>query len=224
MYIFTSGEMLSESIRRVYLQALANSHTARAGVEQLVQMSLDMQQGRFQEVLDRYDSLPPQMRTERTALLYRLLAAWNVGEEPYSAAVDAFHLHFPHDPSLHLNALEYFVSQNEFAKAYDSIDEIQAAVGDDAYLDVLRARVAWREGSLDAAKQHATAAIQSEPDLRQAYEELLRVSLATREYADAVKVLSTMKRHTQTTVDLQPDQFSEFLQSQEYKDWVSTRE
>jgi tetratricopeptide (TPR) repeat protein len=233
MYILTTGEMLSDSVRRMYLQALANHLKASAGLgqngsaesnRQFTQMSVDMQRGRFQEVLNRYESLTPQMQAERTVLLYRLMAAWNVDAEAYAEAVDAFCAHFPHDPSLHLNALDYFVKKRQFAKAYESIDEIQAAVGDDAYLHVFRAMVAQREGKLDAAELHAKTAIELEPDLPEAHEELLRIFVTTKAWANAVRVLSAMEQQTNMTPDLQTNEFSDFVQSQEYKDWVSERE
>jgi len=111
--------------------------------------------------------------------------------------------------------------------AQSLIDRVEKNLGYDSYLDFLRASVSLRQQDHASTLGYLERAIESEPDYEPAYGEKLRVLTMQKKYDKAVEWLDTMceklKREPAELVLLTPE-YSEFMQSNEYRQWRKLKE
>ena len=74
-----------------------------------------------------------------------------------------------------------------------SIDRLDQSLGGDAYLDVLRTTMYIEKGDLDAAHRSALRATTREPSLPDGQWALVNVSLAKKDFAETVRVLTHIR-------------------------------
>ena len=118
----------------------------------------------------------------------------------------------------------HFVSQR-FDEALESLDRLEAAVGRDSQLDVLRASVYIAQRDFDSAKTSIDGVIEKQPDMEHAYWVAATISLRARKFGETTRLLDRIRqRFDADTTDLTKlAEYSEYVASPEYKSWVNAR-
>src|SRR5690606_14929706 len=126
LYIYISGELFSETLRRFALplaQMQQNSEAKNAehlaDLERIQEMRQLFQSGRFREVLSSYDKLPEYQKREKVMLLMRQQAAVNVSDAELSRAIEDFRTYHADDPSVMFLSIDYFLVKQEYEKALE---------------------------------------------------------------------------------------------------------
>jgi len=190
------------------------------------QMIDAMKQGQYRQVLDTYGRLPSSLQKEKYFLLLRIKAAIEVGDEEYSATIKDFRTWHPKDPCLDLICFDQLLIEERYDDALDSVDRLDAAVGPDPYLDVMRANVKTEQNQFAAAKQLAAKAIEADGTLVDAYWALLAVSLAEKDFDETGRLLEAMEEKFLLEVgqvQYMPE-FAEYVKSPQYRKWLTSRE
>jgi hypothetical protein len=235
IYIFATGEHLSETLRRMFLQMSAELNRSflerLSGKEQLMMKHLDdmqsitaaLREGDPRRALKVYHRLPAELQREKTLLVFRVMAASTAqDEDELVAAVEMMREHHPEDACLDLMSIDYYLGRQDFDKALAAIDRLDAAVGTDPYLDVTRANVALLDNDFAQAQQLALGVIEEQPDLADAYWVMITVGLKEHDHA---KTLEWLKRLDQTLpmewfdLSAQAD-YAEFVKTPEYTAWL----
>jgi tetratricopeptide (TPR) repeat protein len=238
LYIFTSGEWSSETLRRGWVTAIAEQSPAAqlgrlAGVEsdfaraqpQITAMNALAREGKYQEALATSLQLPPSVQSMKSILLQRMAFAHRVGPRELDEAVAAFARQFPDDPGLSLLLIESYRTAGKYDQALSAVERVRQAVGEDALLDWMRAGILLDKGEWPGARAAAESAIAREPQLAQPYWTLVDISVYEKKYADAVRVLTALEAATgQRVEDLdQQEGFADFVRSDEFKRWKASR-
>jgi MFS family permease len=161
IYVFASGEFLTDTCRRASLPLLA--HGDKVAVAKLLtaesdyvkslptveQLGASVAEGNDEQALAIYKQLPASVQKDKTIMLVRLKAAAAMGPDSseYQRALDEMKELIPNDPCLHLLLGDYYVAAREFAKAHACIQALREATGGDDYLDALDAHITSFEGS-----------------------------------------------------------------------------
>jgi hypothetical protein len=236
VYIFTNGELLSQTARRAFLTAMLRQAQIPAARLQGAELEFHLhfkkvelmnelaRAGKHAEVLKLYDQLPPELQRDKNVLLTRLRAAQAVGGAEYSEAIENFRAFHPNDPCVDLFAITYYVQKREFKQALAMIDHIEGAVGPDAYLDVLRANVHLEAGDPAAARKAAEAALTAEPMLADAHWALVGVSLQEKKHGETLDRLREIERRLAPKF---PDfaslpDYADFVKSPQYQEWIKS--
>lgn len=237
IYVFLSAEDLSTTFRRFYVAMLAENDrslleklsgkTAELAnhMDEFQAMGTRIRTGQFREALDIYESLPEVLKTEKAVLILRYQAAVGVGSAETIQAVREFKKHYPDDACIDFLSIDLHASTGDFDQALECVDQVEKSVGDDPYLNVLRASCLVAAKRYEAAKQAANAAVEAEPDLIQAYWTLVTISLETKDFEEVTRLLDRIAANFEIEFyDLtQVPEYAEYVKSPEYEKWLESR-
>jgi predicted Zn-dependent protease len=234
IYIYISGELLSETFRRAALplaQEASKSFIERLtaaeseyvkNVDQLAKMAELMHQGRHAEVLATYAQLPEVLRREKGTLLMRYQAAAKVGEAELLKVVEDFRGYHPDDVCLDFLLIDYHILRKEYDEALGAIDRLDASVGGDPHLNLLRADSVYRQGDTAKAFDLVRQANAADPEAIDPYYTLLGLTVLEKDHE---KTLAALKRiESRFGVDLsgvaQSPDYEEFRKSPQGQEWT----
>jgi tetratricopeptide (TPR) repeat protein len=231
VYPFMAGELLSESLRRVYLMAALEkapeAGKKRTGRERGVMDNMPrfqrihrlLDEERYQEAMDELSRLPPAVLAEKSFQLIRLKALMRLGEPRYQRALRAYEKAFPEDAVMDLLALDDARLDDKPEERMRVLDRLDRKVGD-PYLHYLRAEVKLQQDDVPAAKRFLLRAIQGDPTLYEPYMELLSLTIGEGDYAQAILVLEGLERGVGADVMRLEVSDAGFLASPEYREWL----
>lgn len=233
VFVFTAGEDLSQSMRKLYLMVAADADVGLldrlmgkereilAHAKALKAMNDARREGRHADFLALYDELPAALKAERVFLLARIAAASALGDEKrWLRAIEDFERALPGDPTLDLVSVDGFLLRKEYDKALASADRLDARVAD-PYLEFWRGSILLMKGDRQGAKRRLRAAIAREPTLADPYWTLIDLAQQDGEFAAVAELLTAVERDAGVELrDLEEvPEFAAFVRSKEYPAW-----
>lgn len=238
LYVYLSGEMISQTFRRMYIPTAA--HESRGIVARLTglsgpekefvenfpkfeQMAKALREQKFQAVVDTYNQLPAPLKKDKTFLLLRFQAAQGLDEKTYAAAIEDFRTFHPSDPCVDMLSIDYFLLKKQYPRALECIDRLDKAVGGDPYINVLRAGLYLEQGNLDEAERNARRAIEQEPTLSGGYMTMVTVSARKKHYDETLAMLKTLHDKFRVRFDdlAGSEALTDFVKSPQYQEWLA---
>jgi hypothetical protein len=233
-YMFLSGELISQSVRRLYIPVAAqvsrglhrrlegNERAFMNNLPRFEQMTTEVRNGRPAEALKIYRQFPPELQKDKNLLLIRLQAAQEVNDEEYGRAIEDFRATHPDEACVELVSIGYYLLVKDHARALACVDRFEKALGGDPYLDVTRANIRTEAKQYDVAKEDARRAIARDPTLQDAYWSLVTISLQERKFADTATLLKQLEDRFRIPFGdmTQLPVFAEFVRSDEYRGWI----
>lgn len=234
MHIFLSGEFLSTTMKRTLLPVAASLNRSLiqklTGQNQLfVQHQADvlkMVQAAPQNPVDAlrlFHALPPELQRDKSLLLVRLAAAQAAGnDEECQQTLTDFRRYHPDEACVDFLSIDYFITRKEYADALTAIDAVNRAVGGDSMLDVMKANLLIELDRVDEASTLVLAAIDTEPDLVDAWWLLVSVDLKRKDFEKVLERLKQIdERFEIEWNDLsQEPGYAEFAGSPQYQQWL----
>lgn len=239
-YPLASGELVSETVRRLYLAAVTHANRGivdrllgkdQAFVEHLGDMNrmiANNREGKLAETLKIFDALPEALKGEKIFQLLRYGAAQGIGDDAkYLEAIQDFASRFPGDPATDFLLIDghFMTKPPQPEKSLECVDRLDKTLGGDAYTKVLRGNILTVMKREDDALAAFQAAVAAEPDLRPAYDGLLNTALALKRFNVVAEGLDALTSVFKVEIaDLSEiDEFAEFLASPEGKQWTKDR-
>ena len=243
MFTFATGEMLSQSMRRMFLslgvrtepgiserltawEKLYAQHGSR-----VVSISNDVQQGRFEQALSTYRQLPTELKQDRTIQLLGLIAARGIGGDEYVAMLDEVRKDNRGGTAGDLFSIEYFRLKGQQEECLGCIERLDEAVGGDPYLTYLRGTIFFEGARYAGARAEFEKAIEQEPTIQGAYWSRITVALKEQNHADTLDWLQKTVEKFNVVVEEQDmranDDYTSFIQSPqfgEFIEWYKSRE
>jgi hypothetical protein len=231
VYAMGNGEPFTKMFRRLYLQGVGVARgTAKAadefskGADRLEQMRQALDANKIDEARKAWDAIPQSLQNEKLCMVLYVRMCQSLGDAEYSAALAKFRKLFPNDPAADLMAVDAFVQAKEWAKALESIDRLDEAVGGDPYLNVLRSGVHVSAEKPVHARDDLKKAVAGMPDFRPAHWSRLDLDLKIKDYADALEVMKGL--HSKFKVVFKTDLasvplFADFAKSPQHKEWLA---
>ena len=132
----------------------------------------------------------------------------------------------PGEVAADLVGLNQLIRSQRWLDARESVSRIAKTIGDDPYLDTLRAYFLCEQGSFDRAAVTADRSISGEPMLEEARLVRLRVALAQRDFAEVADCLTVLERDFDWKLDSISDSpaYAQFVRSPSCKMWFAARE
>lgn len=231
MFSYSSGETLSESMRRTYLPLLVGEsggelddgerRLLRAGYKEFQRAVAAFHEGDYAAARREFATVPVALREQRfgRVLEIEILSRDDVEPQAYADALEAFGRAFPGDPSLPLMMLEHHSLRGEHEQALARIDEIEALLGGDEFLHFLRAGALSGLGREAEAVVGLRRAIAAEPQIEELRWALVLAALPAGEHALVAETLLVLK------TDFEYEFSAEQLQAAEaYEDFVESPE
>lgn len=232
VFIFLSGEWLSETLRRGFLPVMAHEKRALGSMTsaqsayidslpRITELSTAVRNGDHARVLAVYRALPPEVQKDRNVMMMYYQAASKAGDAEYARALDAIKKTFPKDPALDLLLFDDYFLKKQYDGALAALERVRRALGGDAYLDFLEGNIFYARGDHAAAKVRLNRAIATEPDLVDPYWTLITISLEQRAYDETARLLERVEANAK--VELQDvgsvAEYAGFAKSKAYAQW-----
>jgi hypothetical protein len=124
-----------------------------------------------------------------------------------------------------LVALQELIGREKWDQAIQTIGRIGKAVGNDPYLDTLRAYFLCERGTYDRAAESADRSIQGDPMLEEARLIRLRVAMVQHDFVAVAESLTVLERDFGWVLDDlgAAPAYGLFVRSPSYKRWMTTR-
>ena len=175
IYQFMIGEKMSETMRRAIFPIIA--HQNRSFIQKLSGKQSDfvthgpaverinmLAQSAPKAALDNYRKLPASLRADKTMMITRIGIASRLNDkQEYKAAVNDLVEKFPNDAATNLHLIDYYALQNDFDGTVRAIDKLNAVVGGDPELDLMKAYALLQQGQNEQAKTIIQNVIAQDP-------------------------------------------------------------
>ncbi|HMS51041.1 MAG TPA: hypothetical protein PKD56_01855 [Chitinophagales bacterium] len=172
--------------------------------------------------LKNLNDLPQPLRNDKLVLLMELSAAQYLGGKQLNETIVKFNQIFPDDPIVDLVVLDYYFETNKPSKTQlTAIDNIEAKIGNDPYLNILRATIYTKQNNYTIADSLLTKAIAQEPDNEEPWWDLIELRLRQKQFEQTVNLFAPM----QTQFNINPaefllaDGYDAFFTSTPYLNW-----
>ena len=205
VYPFASAQSLCEAARWVTITLIVtrfeSAGVSRTGSErETVALAKTMHnigkarvRGDYAEIMRLQETLPKKMRRSKACLVNRILAAQEVDEKEWLAAIEEFKACYPGNGSLALLMIGYYTTRQEYDKALESVETLDAEV-DDPYLNLVRATIHSMKQDSAAAKRYVDTFITDFPQLIDGYELRATIALGQRDFPAVTKALKVLHR------------------------------
>jgi hypothetical protein len=176
IYVYSTGEYMSDSMKRMYRFAVAGEPTLMQRLQQkknpavqlarmYKEMSENVASGRHAAAVAVFKRMPPELRREKSVVVAYVTASANVDNEQYQAAIDELRRVYPDEPGMDLMLIDGFILRERYDDAIAAVDRLDNDLNGDPYLDALRANISVLKGDREAADRFARRAVQREPAL-----------------------------------------------------------
>jgi hypothetical protein len=233
-YIYFSGEPISQTLRRGYMQASAEQnrgllarlvgadHDFIQNLSKLTEMRELHAAGKDREALAVYNQLPASLQKDKTYLLLRLQITQKLDEAEYSASIEKIRATFPKDACIEFLSIDGFTILKQYDKAIESIDRLDKAIGGDPYLQVLRAGVYLNSDHPEKAVAAARAGVKELPDLIDARWSLVTALLKVDDNDGVLEALKQIDQHFKMTFSdmTRIPLYEKFVKSPQYQEWL----
>jgi hypothetical protein len=233
IYIYISGELLSETFRRSALPiakeasrsfierlTVAESEYVK-NIDQLATMVDQMQQGRHADALATYARLPEVLRRDKGTLLLRYQAAAKTSEAELLKVVEDFRAYYPDDVCLDFLLIDYHVLRKEHHQVLEAIDRMDASVGGDAHLNLLRAESVYQQGDAARAFDLVRKANAADPDAIDPFWTLLGLAVLEKDHDKTLACLERLETRFGINMSgvAQAPEYEEFRKSPQGQKW-----
>ncbi len=198
---------------KAYLKSLTEGHRFVKANEE----------GQFVQAMKLYAALSPELQRDKLMLVHRTLAAQNVSEEEYVKAIEALIKHHPGDPAALIASVDLWFLKKEFKKVIAVLDQLDAKVGGDPYLEVLRATSWIGLEKPEEAKKVLSRGVAREPTLSDVWSALLDISITEGTHAETARLLDASAKAASLDWSgvRESEPFAAFRASKEGKAWLA---
>jgi hypothetical protein len=228
-----SGEPMSASIRRAgagvaaknnLLDRLSGKQKAHLqGITATARFVETVGAGKLEEAKTLYRSLSPEQQKDKLTLVHWMVVGQAGTEDEYLKAMETMIRHHPQDPATLLASVDFWFIKKDFAKVRATVDKLNARVGGDPYLEVLRANSLVAEEKFAEAQKVLQGAVSREPSLEAAWYLQVDLAVAQKAHAETARILDASAKAL--GIDWsgirESEDFAAFRDSKEGKAWLA---
>ena len=232
--VHLSGELLSQSIRRLVLPAVAAEDSGilakLTGAESeflnnvatLKKISELNKEQKPQEAMALFASLPETLQKDKTVLLTKLLVAQSLGDAEYSGVISDLERYFPNDTARDFRAMDLLAIQGQHEELIKTVDRLIAVI-QDPYLNTLKIDALLALNRLEEARKSVREAKAAAPDRIDVYWVEIAMTLKVKDYAATAALLDEIgEKFGMTFNDLTTvPEYADFAASDIGKDWMA---
>lgn len=237
VYLYLSGESISESVRRVLIPALAAEDPSivgkLTGSEAQILENRDVlraingltSQEKFAEAFAKFEELSPELLRDRAVLMTRLVVSQALGDAEQEQVVEELAKAAPGQPCSDFPLFALRKKQGRHDDVIQIVDRLQKVI-EDPYLDLLKVDALLATGKTDAAREAVVRVKTVCPDRSDVYWMEIAVSLRTKNFGETSRLLDDVgKTFGLEFRDLSSvPEYAEFVASDAGKSWLKKQE
>jgi hypothetical protein len=198
VYVYVSGEALSVTLRRAFRLAVASQNK---GDRTFLTMANKFQraqqlhvQKKHRQAYDLLCTIKGEWARTPNFLTIKVMIATEIDEATLIKAVDEYQRVLPDSPSLHLILVDKLIIEKKWKEVFKHVDALDALVGGDPYLKVLRANCHTLAGHPEKAKAALLKAAKEEPTLADIHYTLIDAALVLEDWDLVSAELTLLER------------------------------
>lgn len=199
LYIFTTGEYLSDTLRQLYLISIPQSFMDNMDTskEQLTSILFILQYKRllekeeYKKAFDLLNNLEGDIRNQKIYYTLKIQVAEKINDVYYMEAIDELLKKFPEDASTQLMAVDYFVMLKDYNATMTALNTLQEVTGDD-FVEYIKGNIAWDFEDYEGAEKAYTYIMQQYPNYEMTKMNLLYLYDFLEKHEDNIVLLNKM--------------------------------
>ena len=198
MYIYTTGEHLSQSLAKSMKAILVTEDLTTQFSKDINQMGEHIRNGDGESAWVAYQKLPPNIRKEKAVMMFSLKIGQLLGltDPRYLTILTQYETAYGHEPGSGLALLDAYFLRKDWDKALLAINRLDAAVGKDPFLDFFRANIFTAQQQYAEARPLLEQLHRAMPGYQTGFLELLANTLLTGDQARAGDLIAEYKANT----------------------------
>jgi len=235
IYIYLSGEPLSQTIKRFYIQSIPQKKKLRLfgkkksqEFENLLHGIALNREGEQEKAFEVLDALEGDLGKEKFVLLIKSQIASELDDKLFMRTIEEMQQAYPNDKTLNINYIDYYTVLEDYDKTFELLDQLMDETQDD-FLFYLRGNLNFAKGDIEESKSDFEYIMKNYPDFFSGYSAYIGLLLSLEDYEGAVNTLINLVDQGYEKADLiefveEEDEFgyNEFevlVSSEEYKNW-----
>lgn len=238
IYIYLSGEHLSETLNRIFKMSLEDekNNTFNSKGSTLNSMFKVMnaqkllQEGKVRQAYEMVDAITGPMKNEKFFLLIKALIASSYDDKIYEDILSEFAKLYPDDPTLYLKLIDYYFLKENYKMVHIYLDKLMFETDDD-FLNLMKAHAyLLQEDFINAEKYYNYIKVNYPASFSAYIGEMISLSYQNR-FEETLAIAQNLvddgydkNELTQFFEEKEPDgsnQLEAFVRSKIYKDWKS---
>ena len=233
IYIYTTGEYLSDTIKQLYLINLPKTYVD--GIEEkgnrwnnilfFYSYQKLITQEKFKEAYDLLSNLEGDIKEQKVIYIMKIQVASAISEVYYMEAIDELLKQFPNDPSTQLMAVDYYVMLKDYNATMAALDALETATSD-TFVEYMRGNLSWEFNDYEAAEKAYKATMQEYPDFEAARLNLLYMYDEAKMFEACIAMLDNFiandfysKQDLINFIDTTTNELKNIPTSEYYKEW-----
>lgn len=234
IYVYLTGDMLSQSIRRIVLPAVASENSGILAklsgaetaflnnLETIEQINGLIAAGKHKEAMPLFARLPETLQRDKTILMTRLVCAQNISDMEYSDAIRDLERWFPNDPAQDFRSIDLLAIQGQHDNLIRTVDRLIATIQDPC-LNLLKIESMLALNRIDEARAAVAEARRMAPDRIDVFWIEVSVLLKAEDHQGTAALLDEIQeRFGMTFNDLNTiPEYATFAASEVGREWMA---
>lgn len=189
MYIYLTGEHLSETLKRIFLATKPNrkSKGKKNNMSLVIESKKLLDAGDYKNAHKKISEIKGELAKEKFILLYKGLISSEFDEELYAQDLLEFAKYYPNDPTLYLKQIDYYFLKEDYKMVLEKIDKLMFETEDD-FLNILKASVYLMSEDFENADINYKFMVENYPFLMEAYVGYISSLTYQGKYKDALVI------------------------------------
>lgn len=160
MYIYLTGEYLSQTMARMLFSMEGNSsfqgffdRSYKNDIERMLKVRKLMNKQEFREAYKVLSSFEGKLKNEKFIYIMRTQTSAQFNESLYKEELQRFFEDFPNDKTIYLHKMDYYLLEGDYDQALKILDELKEDTKDD-FIEYLKGNVNFAGNRLEEAMEN----------------------------------------------------------------------
>jgi tetratricopeptide (TPR) repeat protein len=201
MFIYTSGELFSETMNNLYRQMKTMMSKGETSFEdrwllEMPRLKQKLNSGEYEEAMEIFDRLPEKIKKMKAVQLTHIMIASGLDDmDKYAAAIDEYTRLYPNEPNMHLILLDSYIMKQQYDEALHSVNELDRMIDKDPFLDYYRYLIYNIKEDSTNARASIIKLMNNMPDFEDGMLELIVLYVEEKNNKEADKWIKEFRSH-----------------------------
>lgn len=204
VYIYLSGELLSETCKNLYLTLMEEAENKKFAspkenmpeLNVLPEIKKLFMSRKYSEAKEKLDKLPVYLRAAKTVLLMNVQICAGIDADSFAKAIEEYVAAYPTAENINFIMIDGYFVQKDYEKALAAVNKLDSQINKDPFLDYFRHLACYALDKKAESKNYLHSLTKAMPEFEDGFIELfgMYAEAGEKKQADSVKAIYLTKR------------------------------